>query len=67
MAVALLKKLDLKMWKGPRPIQVKKKKKSWALWFKKKIIAHIQVIYSLFSLTLEYLMKSISALNKRKF
>lgn len=57
MAVALLKKLDLKTWKGPQPIQVKKKKKSWALQFKKKIIAHIQLIYLLFGLTLEYLMK----------
>lgn len=35
----------------------KKKKKSWALQFKKKIIAHIQLIYLLFGLTLEYLMK----------
>lgn len=36
MAVALLKKLDLKMWKGPRPIQVKKKKKKVGLCGLKK-------------------------------
>ena len=44
MAAALLKKLYLNMWKGPSPIQVKKK--SWILWFKKKFI-HLIIILSI--------------------
>ena len=41
MAVALLKKLYLKMWKGPRLIQVKKKKLDYVI---KKNLIHLVII-----------------------
>lgn len=41
MAVALLKKLYLKMWKGPHLIQVKKKKLDYVI---KKNLIHLVII-----------------------